>query len=313
MRINFYFEFPYPDIESNTLPLYYATTSHLHSAIKLFKACKESYPNIEFTAINSSKLNENGELGPKSYGPANKFSHFYVIIENPDTKKYFVIGYWDKLRGMSEGTHWDLENMVELFAGCGVQENERDFKPADITYTPISNMCLHVTAEQRIQQVWQTPKIIPTHLHFKGGDYDFRSHVYKDGRIKIDNDRVAQFDFIDIYAKDSIMIDINGASEISHRTFDAFGLGAALIRPKLTIKYHNDLIPDYHYACLKVDDLGDWDKVIDAYFERFEELKNNPELVQFLATNGRKWYEENATVEAHASLLKQLINFDKLK
>ena len=36
------------------------------------------------------------------------------------TKKYFNIAYWDKLRGMSEGTHWDLENMVELFAGCGV-------------------------------------------------------------------------------------------------------------------------------------------------------------------------------------------------
>jgi hypothetical protein len=313
MRLNFYFEFPYPDIESNIFPPHYATTSHLHAAVKLFKVCRESYPNIEFTAIDSSKLNEKGEVGPKCYGPANKFSHFYIIIENPDNKKYFTIGYWDKMRGMNASTSWDLENMVELFAGYGVQDNEKDFKSAGIKYTPISNMCLHITADQRIQQVWETPKSVPNQLYFKGGDYDFRSHVYKDGRIKIDNDRVLQHEFIDMLAKDSIIIDINGAAEISPRTFDAFGLGAALIRPKLTIKYHNELIPDYHYACLKVDDLGDWDRVIDAYFERFEDLKKDPELVQFLAANGRKWYEENATVKAHVSLLKQLINFDKLK
>lgn len=313
MKINFYWEFPYPNIESDIFPAHYATTSHLHSAIQLFRMCREAYPNIEFTAIDSAHLNEYGQPGDKQFGPVNKFSHFYVIIENPDNKKYFVISYWDKLRGMSEGTHWDLENMVELFAAIGVQENETDFKPADIKYTPISNMCLHITAEQRIQQVWQTPKTTPEYLYFKGGDYDFRSHVYKDGRIKIDNIRVPQYEFIDMLAKDSIMIDINGASEISHRTFDAFGLGAALIRPKLTIKYHNELIPDYHYAALKCDDLGDWNGVIDAYFERFEDLKKDPELVQFLAANGRKWYEENATVKAHASLLKQLINFDKLK
>jgi hypothetical protein len=313
MKINFYWEFPYPNIESDILPAHYATTSHLYSAIQLFRMCREAYPDIEFTAIDSTKLNEYGQLGDKQFGPVNKFSHFYVIIENPDNKKYFVISYWDKLRGMSAGTHWDLENMVELFAAIGVQENETDFRPADINYTPISNMCLHVTAEQRIQQVWQTQKSTPEYLYFKGGDYDFRSHVYKDGRIKIDNIRVPQYEFIDMLAKDSIMIDINGASEISHRTFDAFGLGAALIRPKLTIKYHNELIPDYHYAALKCDDLGDWDGVIDAYFERFEDLKKDPELVQFLAANGRKWYEENATVKAHASLLKQLINFDKLK
>jgi hypothetical protein len=312
MRINFYFEFPYPNIEDTILPPHYSTTSHLHSAIELFKICKETYPNIEFVAIDSSKLNEKGEIGPKQHGPADKFSHFYIIIENPDNKKHFVISYWDKLRQIKD-SKWDLENIVELFAGCGVQDNEKNFKPADITYTPISNMCLHITADQRIQQVWKTPKTIPEYLYFKGLSYDFRSHVYKDGRIKIDNNRVPQYEFIDMLAKDSIIIDINAASEISHRTFDAFGLGAALIRPKLTIKYHNELIPDYHYAALKVDDLEDWDRVIDAYFERFEDLKKDKEYVRFLANNGRKWYEENATVKAHALLLKQLINFDKLK
>jgi hypothetical protein len=276
--------------------------------------CRESYPNIEFNAINSSKLNEKGEIGIKCHGPTNKFSHFYLIIENPDNKKYFVVSYWDKLRGMDEGTHWDMENMVELFAAAGIQDNEIDFKPSPhIKYTPISFMSLFKETETRIEEVYKNPKTTPDRLYFKGGCYDFREYMYNDGRIEMDNTRVFPAEFIDIIAKNSINVDINGAAEISCRTIDIIGLQSALIRPKLSIKFHNELIPDYHYAALKCDDLGNWKEVADAYIERFEDLKKDPDLVQFLSKNGRKWYEENATINAHANILKKLINFEKLK
>ena len=82
-------------------------------------------------------------------------------------------------------------------------------------------------------------------------------------------------EFIDIISKNSINIDINGAAEVSCRTFDALGLQSALIRPKLNVKQHNELIPDYHYAALKCEDLGNWKEVADAYIERFEDLKKD--------------------------------------
>jgi hypothetical protein len=120
-------------------------------------------------------------------------------------------------------------------------------------------------------------------------------------------------DFIEEISPYSINIDINGAAEISCRTIDIMGLKSALIRPKLSIKFHNELIPDYHYASLKCNDLGHWKDVADAYVERFEELKKDPDQVEFLATNGRRWYEENGTISAHVGLLNKLIDLNKLK
>tara|TARA_R110000772_G_scaffold208721_1_gene319285 strand:- start:2525 stop:3463 length:939 start_codon:yes stop_codon:yes gene_type:complete len=311
MNINIYFEFPYPDIDKVPYQPIGTTTSHLHSAILLYKKLENMYTDFQFNAIDTTQHFYNNEYGLPT--AVAKFSHFYVIIENPDTKKYFCISYWDKLRGIFDNApDWDLENMAELFACCGTQDNEINYQDYGIKYTPSSNMCLHITAATAIEELRHTTKSWPEKLKFKGGNYDFRSHVYRDGRISIDNDRIAQHKFIKEYAGDSVMIDINAASEISHRTFDAFGLGAALIRPKLTIRYHNPLIPNYHYAALDCDDLGDWDAHLNAYFETFEELKKNPDRVRDLAHQGRLWYEQNATTEAHANLLSKLLDFTKL-
>jgi hypothetical protein len=272
------------------------------------------HPEIEFKAINSYQLNERGKVGPKEgFGPACKYGHFYLIIENPDNKKYFVVSYWDKLRGMSEGTFWDMENCVEIFAAVGIQDNEFNYQPADIKYTPISYMSLHKDLEDRIAFLYDKPKVTPTNLVFKGGLYGIREYLATDPRFTIENYRVTPLEFIETIASHSINIDINGAAEISCRSLDIMGIQSTLIRPKLSIKYHNPLIPDYHYASLKCDDLGNWKDVADAYVERFEGLKKDPEEVAFLAANGRQWYLENATIDAHVKILKKVIDFNKLK
>ena len=51
----------------------------------------------------------------------------------------------------------------------------------------------------------------------------------------------------------------------------------------------------------------------DAYIEKFEELKNNPELVRFLGENGRKWYVENARLDGYVNIHSQIIDLEKLK
>jgi len=313
MRLRFYFEFPCgdPNDESSFV---YSNVTHLISSLKLYRLCKKEHPEIEFEAVNAHELDEEGRPAPKrDFGPACKYSHFYCIIENPDNKKYFLISYWDKLRGMSHGTFWDMENCVEIFAALGIQANEVDYVDAGIEYTPISHMSLHKDVEDRIKDLYQRAKTTPDKLFFIGGKYGIREYLAQDPRFDIDDTRIAPLTFIEKIAPYSINIDINGAAEVSCRTFDILGLQSCLLRPKLTVKYHNELIPDYHYASLKCDYLGNWKEVADAYVERFKELKNNPEEVQFIAANGRRWYEENATTDAHVKIIKQVMNFDKLK
>jgi len=313
MRLNFYFEFPTPDVNVKNI-IYNNDTTHLISSAELYRLYKNIHPEIEFKAINSWELDWHGNIGQKLHCPACKYSYFYLIIENPDNKKYFVISYWDRLRELDEGSYWDLENCVEIFAAVGIQQNNINYQPSNVKYTPISHMSLFKTVEDKIVNLFNKPKIIPTNLFFRGGKYGIRKYIANnDSRFTIDDTRVIPADFIEEIAPYSINIDINGAAEISCRTIDIMGLKSALIRPKLSIKFHNELIPDYHYASLKCNDLGNWKDVADAYVERFEELKKDPDQVEFLATNGRKWYEENGTINAHVKLLNKLIDLNKLK
>jgi hypothetical protein len=309
MKLNFYYEFPTSGIA--------ADTCHLLAAEKLFNDSKIMYPDIEFTKINSHGYTyENGIPTTKS-NPGCKYSHFFVIIENPDNKKYFVLSYWDKLIDVKNqnGFCWDLENCVEIFASAGVHTDDIFYKPIDFNYTPISCLTIHKSGEDRAQELYKikNKRIIPNKLHFRTGSYLFRKYLIEnDNRFDIKTERLSPKDFIDELDQYLINIDINTVAEISGRTVDILALGSALIRPKLTIKFHNELIPDYHYAAVKCEDIHDYKKLADAYIDRFEDLKKDLEYVKFISENGRAWYEENASLDAHVNILKKLINYSKL-
>ena len=309
MRLNFYYEFPTPgSIAGNTC--------HLVAAERLLNLYKQDYPHIEFNYINSWGITYENGLPTLRSCPGCKFSHFFVIIENPDNKKFFVISYWDKLKDIAlDGTFWDLENCMGIFPSAGTHTDDCSFMPIDLEYTPAAPLTIHKSLEDKAQELYRlkVPKTTPESLFFRGGDYGFRSYLSRnDNRFIINHERIDTQAFANEMAKNTINIDINAVAEISGRTIDAMALGTALIRPRLSIKYHNPLIPDYHYAEVKCEDLSNWPKLADAYVKRFEELKKDEEQVKFFSENGRKWYEENATIEAHVSILKKLIDLNKL-
>lgn len=311
MRLNFYFEFPCDDPDAEEV-IYHNGSTHLISSVELYRLYKKLNPDIECKAINSWAKLFDGQNGGFIEGSPFLYSYFFLIIENPDTHKFFTISYWDKLKSVVNQAFWDNSNCVEIFAAHGVQDNDLTFESANIQYTPMSVMSLHKEVEDLIPELYKKPKIIPKELFFRGSHYNLRAYLAQDPRFVIKEERVTPAFFIKEIAPFSFNIDVNGAAEISSRSLDIMGLESALIRPKLTIKYHNPLIPDYHFAALKCDKLENWKEVADAYVDRFEDLKKDPDLVRFIAANGRKWYEENATIKAHVDLLYKLIDLNKL-
>ena len=284
-------------------------------------------------------------LGAAQHSPSGiwaKYAYPFLVIENDDNKKYINISCWDKLRNFLPGGNdytpsWDLENCVEIFATAGIQRNETDYKPLDIKYTPISMYSHTKPCEDRIQELYRTKTSdgwdsIPDKPRFRGHPgygqtdipapkehrwhfRDFLEHKGEhqgDDRFEMKTEKLPPNDFIDELNRGAFNIDINGAAEATCRTPEIMGLGKALIRPKLGIKFHNELIPDYHYAALDCDNLANFEALADAYIEKWNELKNDKDQVYFLAANGRKWFEENATIDAHVKILENLINFDKL-
>ena len=329
MKINFHYQ-TLPHIDSSTLL----------AAKKLFNLCKKEYPDIEFTYCNYEfhydldydPLNSlipisdaGGPITELSKFRCNRGSHAVIIIENPENRKYFLISYYDRLTGI-KSIVFELGGCVEVFACAGVHRDDLFYRLGDIKYTPIGSIQQGKLTEDQAQELYKLnlPRIIPPKLYFRShaNPYLFRKYLSDlDDRFDMRNGYIPEH--IEEMSKYLINIDINSMAEISCRTTDAFALGTALIRPKLTIQFHNKLIPDYHYAAVRsipppkstdphLQSMEYYKELADAYIERFEELKKDPDYVHFISVNGRKWYEENATIEAHANILKEVIDLNKL-
>jgi hypothetical protein len=92
------------------------------------------------------------------------------------------------------------------------------------------------------------------------------------------------------------------------------------MRPKLVTKFRNELIPNYHYISVDFSDIEQGisgyeiycNKLADRLLERFNEVRNDKDFIDFIAANGRKWYEENGTIEANGRIAANSIDLSKI-
>ena len=293
--------------------------------LEITKALVKKYPNLKIDLNNTREIN--------TYCCCPAYGVCTFVIKNPSNGKYMIISYCDKAFCISEGelvdipeTHelykfkgkwgWKLKDCVKVFQAFGVHQEDVTYTEAALpfSYTPCTHMVFDVDSYFEVEKSWQNPKTIPQKPFFRGhGSTPFRVYIEKDQRFQVERQRIAAKEFVKEMARDSIIIDINSIAEISCRTLEGMGLGSAVIRPKLLIQYHNKLIPNYHYAAVDCDDIGDFKKLADAYIAKFEELKANPELVKFYGENGRKWYEQNCKIESYVDIfVNELINLNDI-
>jgi hypothetical protein len=309
------------------------------TSFELYRKMVKKYPHIEITPINTREINTN--CCCPAYGIATH------VIKNPESKKFMVISWCDKAyyigKGNLEKSHplyerykdswgWDLDNCVNIFQPEGVHYDDLKYKKliphdcydnegyrkdcVEFEYTPCTITTHFKSGHDQIEISYKNEdRIVPEKLFFNGRGTPFRNYLITDNRFETNpSERLSGEDFIKKLSKYSIIMDVNSVAEISARTIDGMGLGCAVIRPELVIEYHNKLIPNYHYAKVECDDLSDFKKLSDAYIDKFEELKNNPKLVEFYSQNGRKWYEENCTLDSYVRIyLDELIDLEKLK
>jgi hypothetical protein len=249
---------------------------------------------------------------------ACKFGGFYTIIENDVTKKYILISFWDRLEDVvyhRDGTDWDYENCVQLLTSTGVHSKFWKF-----TYTPFTFIPTTVYIENKIEDLYNAniPKVIHDKLKFNGKLYDFRRYMASDNRFNVTEDYYTPDEYFEDLTTHRIALGLPGAAETCNRDVEILGLGNVLLRKKITAKYHNELIPDYHYAAVEYEDIQNepsdiyWKTLADRYLEKFEQIKNDDEYLNFLAKNGRDWYAENAKIDSAIKLAAKIIDFNKL-
>jgi hypothetical protein len=277
------------------------------------KYCVQNVSDINFNCISSVDMRHTGYNGP-----AEKYGPMYCMIENPETKKYILISYWDKLTDVI--STFDLENCVDVYSSTGGHTNDITFDPIDFNYIPISYVVTKTFHEQEIENAYHN--IIPYRkqdkLLFRGFIYLFRKYLISDSRFNVTDEKVSFEEYIQDARKNYVNLNLNGAAELNQRDMELLGTGTAMLRLKLSTKFHNELIPDYHYISVKFDDLDSSDKNIfyknlsNRILDRYNEVKDDIDYLKFVGENGRKWYQENGTVQANIDILTKLVNFNKL-
>lgn len=317
MKLNFYFDIPYGITEEeanldNPKEEYISDLMTLQiSMYEIYKKLRLKYPHIKINAINSRLLKEVKCC-------CDKYNIATAVIENPDNKKYLIISYCDKNFLINQSNGWDLENCEGLYTPIGIHENDINYQLANlpIGYIPSTITTWWKSSQDRIEEIYNSKpnRTIPNKPIFRGyGIHNFRKYLKdNDSRFNIIDFPLDGVDFINEIGYNSINIDVNGAAEISQRTVDILGLGSALIRPKLKIQYHNKLIPNYHYAEVECEDLSNYKELADKYIDKFEELKKDPDQVEFLSKNGRTWYEQNCKLDGYVNTYLDILNINKL-
>jgi hypothetical protein len=284
MRLEFRFENPHTD------------WAVLHVFKKYYEHFIKENPHIECLYINSSQF-FNGN--PSGIYPAQ-----IMTITNLDTKKYVIISYWDNPIEMTwEGNGWDTQYRVELISSSGAKP-EMNFTP--YSYLPYNKIFDELSKFSKLLENKPNNK-----LEFRGFLYNERLSLSNIGDIKITSERILPTEkYFEDLTNNKICLSLNGAGEICNRDIEILSARSVLLRPKLNLKFHNELIPNYHYISFEMND----DPIIlnKNILDKYNEVKDDIEFLKYISENGYKWYLENGTVESNVKILKQIIKIDKL-
>jgi len=305
-ELNIYFEKLIPCI-SNPMFIYE----------KYFQLIKESRKDIKFNYIDIKSLRTEKNY----FGPSSVYGGHFMRIENPKTKKFLLVSYWDKARNVFETEcGFDIPNLLELYTSIGIHgESDVTYDLCDplIQYTPISYCHETPMWDEYVEENFkkQINKNIPEKPKFRAFPYEFRKYLLDDKRfncIDARYERLGQKEYAAELNEDLINLALNAKGEISYREIGILGLGNVMLRTKYKVKFKNPLIPEFHYSAVEIDDFSNFEKLADAFLYKYNKIKNDKEYLDFISKNAREWYLNNGTNDKNAQILFETINIDKL-
>lgn len=284
MNLSFTFEYPHSE----------------WSPINVFKRYYDWYVSVtdeKAQYVNSSNFDKSN--------PSGIYSPHIMTIRNINTKKYFIVSYWDRAVELTwDGNGWDNQNCINIITSSGI-------------HTPMNHIPFSYTTYSLSHEKYINENIISFEdkkndkLFFRGFLYAWRKEMSTLFPEYFYEDRKPIYDYMEEINKSKICLSLDGAAEICNRDMEILGTGSVLLRPILHQTFYSPLIPDYHY--LSVDKVQNPKDQFILLKKKYDEIKDNNELLNQISKNGLKWYNENATVNSNVEILKKIIDLNKLK
>jgi hypothetical protein len=99
-----------------------------------------------------------------------------------------------------------------------------------------------------------------------------------------------------------IALSVDGRGEFCYRDIECFAAGVPIIRFEYESVFYNNLIPNYHYISIpRPNDMVMY-RVGEEHHakmleQRYYEVINDTEFLNFISKNARKYYENNCTMD----------------
>jgi hypothetical protein len=182
----------------------------------------------------------------------------------------------------------------------------------EIQFTPFSYMAYSI----RFEELSLTRKLFTekskNELSFRGFLYGMRLSLADLNKFPITQEKLFPEErYFEELTENKICLSLNGAAEICNRDLEILSAGSVLFRPKLNQKFYNDLIPNFHYIPFDLSENPI--EQMEIIERKYDEIKDNNQLLSEIAENGYKWYHENGTTNANVDILKQILNINLLK
>jgi len=111
-------------------------------------------------------------------------------------------------------------------------------------------------------------------------------------------------EYLSELAKSLVCLALPGYADICFREIECFGLGKPVIMPKKKNVFHNELIADYHYISIDADwEIDDSVDIANKTREKYCEICNNHEHLDFIGNNAKAWYRENVQFPNNMKLI----------
>lgn len=140
-------------------------------------------------------------------------------------------------------------------------------------------------------------------LFFKGTsiqDRSFLSHL--DKNYVTEFSPIGSNDYFNQLISHKLAISIDGRGEFCYRDVECFGCGVPIIRYKFESILNDPLIANYHYISIpRPPDMTLYrtgtKEHADRFMEKYFEIINNDELLNFISNNAKKYYDKNLTLK----------------
>ena len=262
---------------------------------------------------------------------ANLKSMLMFTILNRQSNKAILINLADRLEPNLIPNHgFDSFDVVQIIGGMSISKNYyfQYKEKIESIRIPLMIPVDKVEEDDYLKKYTNKNKSTIKKAIFIGNIYGGRSeivdilkkHPLFEIKHMIREEGYPFRDYIEEMQKYKLSLSLNGYAEICYRDLESMATYIPIIRSRYRNQYYNELIPNYHY--IEGSDPSDngflWynkssREIADQFIDKIENVINDDTFLQYVANNGRHYYENNCTIEKISQHAFDLINLSLLK